>query len=112
MTYVTRDQVEATTLGDRVAVLRDGELQQLAPPMELYGAPAHRFVAECTGSPSTILVPGTLTSTADGPLCTGASLTVPLGCPVAAPDGDVVLGVRPEDVEVGPPRPRRRRIFR
>ena len=50
--YVTHDQVEAMTMGDRVAVLKDGELQQVAPPRELYGAPANEFVAGFIGSPA------------------------------------------------------------
>ena len=50
--YVTHDQVEAMTMGDRVAVLKDGELQQVAPPRELYDAPANEFVAGFIGSPA------------------------------------------------------------
>ena len=50
--YVTHDQVEAMTMGDRVAVFKDGELQQVAPPRELYDAPANEFVAGFIGSPA------------------------------------------------------------
>ncbi|BFL73797.1 ATP-binding cassette domain-containing protein [Corynebacterium pseudogenitalium] len=50
--YVTHDQVEAMTMGDRVAVLKDGELQQVAPPRELYDSPANEFVAGFIGSPA------------------------------------------------------------
>ena len=50
--YVTHDQVEAMTMGDRVAVLKDGKLQQVAPPRELYDAPANEFVAGFIGSPA------------------------------------------------------------
>ncbi|MDN8620025.1 ATP-binding cassette domain-containing protein [Corynebacterium kefirresidentii] len=50
--YVTHDQVEAMTMGDRVAVLKDGELQQVAPPRELYDTPANEFVAGFIGSPA------------------------------------------------------------
>ena len=50
--YVTHDQVEAMTMGDRVAVIKDGVLQQVAPPEELYGAPDNVFVAAFIGSPS------------------------------------------------------------
>ncbi len=52
MVYVTHDQEEAMTLGQRVAVMRDGEFQQVAPPMEVYGRPANRFVAGFVGSPA------------------------------------------------------------
>jgi len=56
--YVTHDQEEAMTLGWRVAVMRDGFLQQVAPPMELYRRPANRFVAEFVGSPGMNFLPG------------------------------------------------------
>ncbi|MFM7580811.1 MAG: ABC transporter ATP-binding protein, partial [Microcystaceae cyanobacterium] len=49
--YVTHDQTEAMTMGDRIAVMEGGEIQQLAPPLEIYNAPANRFVAEFIGSP-------------------------------------------------------------
>jgi multiple sugar transport system ATP-binding protein len=52
MVYVTHDQVEAMTMGDRVAVMRGGELQQIAPPQELYDSPANTFVAAFIGSPA------------------------------------------------------------
>ena len=55
--YVTHDQVEAMTMGDRVAVLKDGILQQVAPPRELYDAPVNEFVAGFIGSPSMNLFP-------------------------------------------------------
>ena len=56
--YVTHDQEEAMTLGWRVAVMRDGLLQQVAPPMELYRQPANRFVAGFVGSPAMNFLPG------------------------------------------------------
>jgi multiple sugar transport system ATP-binding protein len=56
--YVTHDQEEAMTLGSRVAVMRDGLLQQVAPPMEMYRRPANRFVAEFVGSPAMNFLPG------------------------------------------------------
>ncbi|CAM03428.1 carbohydrate ABC transporter ATP-binding protein (CUT1 family) [Saccharopolyspora erythraea NRRL 2338] len=93
--YVTHDQVEAMTMGDRVAVLKDGLLQQCASPRELYDHPANSFVAGFIGSPSMNLLevtPGT-----DGIELGG--LTVPLPREVAAEAGDlsrVVFGVRPE----------------
>ena len=58
--YVTHDQEEAMTLGSRVAVMRDGFLQQVAPPMELYRRPANRFVAGFVGSPAMNFLPGDL----------------------------------------------------
>src|ERR687894_2286271 len=58
--YVTHDQEEALTLGNRIAVMRDGFLQQVAPPMELYRRPANRFVAGFVGSPGMNFLPGTI----------------------------------------------------
>src|SRR4030095_15646575 len=59
--YVTHDQIEAMTMGDRVAVMRDGKLQQVDAPEELYAEPANLFVAAFIGSPSMNLLDGTLT---------------------------------------------------
>ena len=99
MVYVTHDQVEAMTLGTRVAVLKDGILQQVAPPMELYRRPQNQFVAGFIGSPAMNFVRGAVRR--DGAATTFAApgLVVPLadGMP---PSGDVVLGVRPQDIAV------------
>ena len=65
--YVTHDQVEAMTMGDRVAVMRKGELQQVAPPQELYDRPVNLFVGGFIGSPAMNLVEATL-ERADGGL--------------------------------------------
>ena len=101
MVYVTHDQVEAMTLGDRVAVLRDGELQQVAPPMELYHEPANLFVAGFIGSPAMNVLRGRVETAAGRPVFTGQGLTIPLDRPVAAiPEAGVVLGIRPEDVQL------------
>ncbi len=102
MVYVTHDQVEAMTLGERVAVLRDGVLQQVAPPMELYHRPANRFVAEFIGSPGMNLVAGTLARLDEGWAFRGAGLSVPLPAPPATEgEREVLLGVRPHDVRLG-----------
>jgi multiple sugar transport system ATP-binding protein len=91
--YVTHDQSEAMTLGHRVAVLRDGRLQQCAAPRELYERPANTFVAGFIGSPSMNLISvprGTNGSVSIG----GATIPVPTGV------GEVVVGVRPESLEL------------
>jgi multiple sugar transport system ATP-binding protein len=96
--YVTHDQVEAMTLGQRVAVMRDGLLQQVDSPQRLYDDPANIFVAAFIGSPSMNLVEATLGEDA----VTFGSLTLPLdraNRPAAATDGKVVLGIRPEAFE-------------
>jgi multiple sugar transport system ATP-binding protein len=92
--YVTHDQVEAMTMGDRVAVLKGGLLQQCASPKELYDKPANSFVAGFIGSPGMNLL--TL-DVADGHAKLGP-LDIPLERDIAAKitEGSVVLGVRPE----------------
>ena len=96
--YVTHDQIEAMTLGDRVAVLRDGLLQQVDSPQALFNAPANVFVAAFIGSPSMNLVEATVRGGTvsfagwDIPLPSGADLRAYEG-------GTVVLGIRPSDIE-------------
>jgi multiple sugar transport system ATP-binding protein len=101
--YVTHDQTEALTLGDRIAVMRAGLLQQVGAPSELYGHPTNLFVAGFIGSPSMNFLPGELD---------GDNLKLPLGT-FRIPDsirsrlqagpgggrGGVVVGLRPEDFE-------------
>jgi multiple sugar transport system ATP-binding protein len=99
--YVTHDQVEALTMGDRVAVLRDGSLLQAGSPAELYDSPASVYVACFIGSPRMNIVPGQL-SESDGQLrvtCLGATFTVPwaLRTPGSAPR-EVLVGIRPDDL--------------
>jgi multiple sugar transport system ATP-binding protein len=100
MIYVTHDQVEAMTLGERVAVLKDGALQQVAPPMELYKRPANRFVAGFIGSPAMNFIEGTLRRDGDECVFASPSVTLPVRCITADGDG-VVLGVRPEHITLG-----------
>jgi multiple sugar transport system ATP-binding protein len=105
--YVTHDQEEAMTLGQRVAVLREGRLEQVAPPMELYERPASRFVASFIGSPSMNLLPCRVESEGGAVSLVRAGLRVSLTVADArALEGvgpEVVLGVRPQDVvRVGP----------
>ena len=101
MVYVTHDQTEAMTLGDRVAVMRLGLLQQVAAPQELYDHPANLFVAGFIGSPAMNFLPGTLE---EGKLRTALG-DMPLAAPSAAGDRerrdgrDVIVGVRPENFE-------------
>jgi multiple sugar transport system ATP-binding protein len=96
--YVTHDQLEAMTLGDRVAVLKDGKLQQVATPTELFNRPANLFVAAFIGSPSMNLVEARVTN---GTVSFGShSLPIPPGVDLSGHSGDaVVLGIRPSDFE-------------
>jgi multiple sugar transport system ATP-binding protein len=93
--YVTHDQVEAMTLGQRVAVMRDGYLQQVDAPQNLYHSPNNLFVAAFIGSPSMNLVEATIE---DGHAAF-AGFRIPLRRPEAAPQGTVILGIRPQDFE-------------
>jgi multiple sugar transport system ATP-binding protein len=96
--YVTHDQVEAMTLGDRVAVMRDGRIQQVDIPQRLYQEPTNLFVAAFIGSPSMNLVNGTI---GDGELSIG-SLRIPLDRarqPAGVSGGRVIVGIRPEAFE-------------
>jgi multiple sugar transport system ATP-binding protein len=100
--YVTHDQTEAMTMSDRIAVMRDGRLQQLADPDTAYDRPANRFVGEFLGSPSMNTAESTLAEADDGWTVRflGQELaTIPPASIEGAP-GSVVVGVRPEDVVV------------
>ena len=96
--YVTHDQVEAMTLGDRVAVLNDGRLQQVAGPTELFNRPANLFVAAFIGSPSMNLVEARVSS---GTISFGPySLPLPPDTDLSGhTGGTVALGIRPSDFE-------------
>jgi multiple sugar transport system ATP-binding protein len=101
MVYVTHDQVEAMTLGDRVAVMRNGLLQQVASPQELYERPANLFVAGFIGSPAMNFMAGTLE---EGSLRTGLG-DIPVtgrlrqALETAGAGREVIVGIRPEDFE-------------
>jgi len=101
--YVTHDQTEAMTLGDRVAVLDAGELQQVAPPQELYDFPANRFVAEFIGEPAMNVFSVDVHERNGHYVADHAGFTIPLpdgeGLD-AASDSSVSMGVRPEDISL------------
>jgi ABC-type sugar transport system ATPase subunit len=102
--YVTHDQAEATTMADLVAVLRDGILQQLGPPLEIYDRPANRYVATFVGSPPLNVLPGTLDADRKAFLIAGTP--VPLeneAYRTCSATSVVELGVRPEDLTLGSP---------
>jgi multiple sugar transport system ATP-binding protein len=102
--YVTHDQTEAMTLGDRVAVLRDGVLQQAAPPRELYDRPANMFVATFIGSPSMNLYPARLDIVGDTAelILGGQRLTLPPAVVKQSTEltsyngAELIVGIRPE----------------
>ncbi|MEO7413595.1 MAG: sn-glycerol-3-phosphate ABC transporter ATP-binding protein UgpC [Opitutaceae bacterium] len=109
MIYVTHDQVEAMTMGDRICVMKDGNIMQVAAPLALYNHPANLFVASFIGSPAMNLFKGTIKRVANHLTfvetnAKSAPLTLVLNDRLsasAAPyvDKPVVFGVRPEDVQ-------------
>ena len=104
--FVTHDQVEAMTLGDRVVVMKDGRIQQVGTPLEVYSAPVNRFVAEFIGAPSMNFVDVKLHEEAGSLFAQapGLRLRVPAGRErslAAHRGGQVVLGLRPEHIALG-----------
>ncbi|WP_127997862.1 ABC transporter ATP-binding protein [Piscinibacter defluvii] len=96
--YVTHDQVEAMTLGTRIAVLKDGLIQQLATPLELYSRPANRFVAEFIGSPSINCFEAVREASGTLRLADGQVI----GSAAGATGDKLIVGVRPEDLSMRP----------
>jgi multiple sugar transport system ATP-binding protein len=94
--YVTHDQVEAMTMGDRIAVIKDGVLQQVAPPREIYDHPANMYVAGFIGSPTMNFVPVHI----EGKTATATGFAVDL--PRAIGVENAVLGIRPEGLTERP----------
>jgi ABC-type sugar transport system ATPase subunit len=99
--YVTHDQIEAMTMADRIVVLRDGVMQQVGTPSEVYSRPANTFIAIFVGSPPMNLIPGRLL-TADGGQRFQGPISVDLAAlgPIAGAGKEFTLGVRPENVEL------------
>ncbi len=85
MIYVTHDQIEATTLGDRIAVMRDGLIEQLGSPSEIYHHPKNKFIATFIGSPEMNFVEGSIVNRLPWP---------------EAKEKDKLLGVRPEAIQI------------
>jgi multiple sugar transport system ATP-binding protein len=109
--YVTHDQVEAMTMGHRIAVMQQGVIQQVGTPAEVYGRPANVFVATFIGSPPMNLIPGSVVREDGGWLFRGVGFSVELDPAAAGVDpsalgrasgGGANLGVRPEDIGLLP----------
>ncbi len=103
MIYVTHDQVEAMTLADRIVVLKDGYVEQVGTPMDLYKNPGNLFVAQFIGSPSMNILPGTIEKTGKTTVVKhvgGRNANVPIETPADAAGAAVSFGVRPEDLSI------------
>ena len=104
--YVTHDQIEAMTLGDKVAVMKDGIIQQFGTPQQIYNDPANQFVASFIGSPPMNFIPVRL-ARQDGRLLAlldsgQARCELPLGEAADALEGrEIILGIRPEQIALG-----------
>ena len=103
MIYVTHDQVEAMTLADRIVVLKDGYVEQVGSPMDLYCHPGNLFVAQFIGSPSMNILHGRVKKAGASTVVThpgGCDVVVPRATPTDATGIEVALGVRPEDLSI------------
>src|SRR5205809_596299 len=103
--YVTHDQVEAMTLGDRVVVMKDGWVQQVGEPLDLYNTPANKFVAGFIGSPAMNFADVTVTEANGSLLGENKGLRIKLPDAIAQrvrahSSRDITLGIRPEDLTV------------
>src|SRR5271166_4210809 len=103
--YVTHDQVEAMTLGDRVVVMKDGMVQQVGEPLELYNAPVNRFVAGFIGSPAMNFAAVRVSGAKDALRAGNAGFGIEVPADIAArlaryTDRDVTIGIRPEDLHL------------
>ena len=93
--FVTHDQVEAMTMADRIVIMKDGHIQQVGTPSEVYHTPANTFVAGFIGSPAMNMIPATV---ADGAIQIEGGSQVNLGTAISG-QRKVMLGIRPEDLE-------------
>ncbi|MEJ6399517.1 ABC transporter ATP-binding protein [Yoonia sp. 208BN28-4] len=100
--FVTHDQVEAMTMADRIVIMKDGHIQQVGTPAEVFHKPANTFVARFIGAPSMNLLDGTLT---DGKVQLAGDYGVALPALAGQTNGAVQLGVRPDDLHPDPANP-------
>jgi len=106
--YVTHDQIEAMTMGDRIVVMNEGTVQQIGTPLELYNKPANKFVASFIGSPPMNMIEGTLISK-DGHIYFTDTKNIEIFVPETLQEHlknfinqKIILGIRPEDFMINP----------
>jgi len=105
MIYVTHDQVEAMTLGDRIVIMKDGAIQQVDRPLSIYRQPVNRFVGSFIGTPPMNFLAGQLERTGEGLAFTDGDIRIALGARIskmldASGATEVGLGIRPEDIHM------------
>jgi multiple sugar transport system ATP-binding protein len=101
--YVTHDQVEAMTMGDKIVVMNGGRVEQVGAPLDLYDRPANTFVATFLGSPAMNLLRGMVDSSAPARLVFADGQSTPIErAPSAYIGRNVIFGVRPEDIHLDP----------
>jgi multiple sugar transport system ATP-binding protein len=101
--YVTHDQIEAMTMADVIVIMRDGVIEQIGAPLQVYDKPANLFVAQFIGAPGMNLVEGTVMGTAEAPklkTAGGSELPLPARNGLAA-GRRVIMGIRPEHIAIG-----------
>jgi multiple sugar transport system ATP-binding protein len=100
--YVTHDQIEAMTMADRIVVLRDGVVEQIGAPLELYDRPANLFVAGFIGSPAMNMLKGTIRLDGKPSFVIEGGVSLPLSSAPAGSDGrPAIYGIRPEHLTLG-----------
>jgi multiple sugar transport system ATP-binding protein len=100
--YVTHDQIEAMTLGDKIVVMHDGVIEQVGAPLDLYDKPVNQFVAGFIGSPAMNFLNGKLKANGSAFVETAQGHKLPLkSMPQGESGRDVVYGIRPEHFELG-----------
>ena len=100
--YVTHDQIEAMTLADRIVILKDGHIQQVGTPIEVFEAPVNTFVASFIGNPPINLLPGVIEKEGDGVSVRMDQLVLPVPHPPDCSSGtEVLVGIRPDGIKTG-----------
>jgi multiple sugar transport system ATP-binding protein len=104
MIYVTHDQVEAMTMGSKIVVMKDGEMLQVGPPLEIYSYPVNKFVAGFIGSPAMNFINVSLAQNESGLFAVADGIALPIpeekrGYLEHLADSDAILGIRPEHLE-------------
>lgn len=98
--YVTHDQLEAMAMSDRIAIMNEGKIHQVATPEEIYQSPGSRFVAEFIGDPPINMIACDLVASDDRQVLKTARHEIPVSGPIEEPMGECLLGIRPHDVVV------------